>query len=305
MKRLMRWGIAAVLAGSTAWSVIGRPILPAQALNTDEISDKLGIIPVFLLIDGAGNMVPLSFSTDTDDSDASSEEDERQSFFAIFISQSDAEETLSGLREGNPDISDQIAAVPIPLGDAYRLILESRGDATIPPFAFIPQQEQLVIAAQVLADQGEEAQFSPLTVPLFHLSNSDDDSYVTVSRDEDDPGRIPLFFDGNEAQAFLDILEQQNASQPDAESQPDIELDVVFLHQWLQIFETNDNEALGLIELVPIPESEQFLLELINETQQPAEGLPTPDATPAPQTDESAQPEQSAPTSSTEEGSEE
>lgn len=255
MKRWIQWGVTAVLASSmvglTPWAN------SALALTQAEIIQKLQTVPVFILADNDGNMVPLSIFEGDDQ--------ESQSFLGIFISQSDAQETLATL-QGERAEANQLNAIPLPLADAYNMILGSQDLDDIPPFAFIPQQEQLELAAQVLVNQGEAVTLTPLTVPLFHLSSTTDDSYITISLGESDRESIPLFFDGNEAQSLLDLLNQQASN--NAEPTPTIELRVAFLHQWLQVLETNDEDALQLVELVPIPESQALIANLINQLRQ-------------------------------------
>lgn len=293
MKRWLRWGMAATLMMGT---VVGSGTLspqPAPALTQDEILEKLQPIPVFLLGDNEGNLVPLSFEGET----ASGETDESASFLGIFISFSDAQDTLATLQEASP-AANQLSIFPVTLAYAYELILNSQDVQDSPPFAFIPQEEQLDLAAQLLLEQGEEeVRLNLLTVPLFHISGAnDDESYITISLGDSDREHIPLFFDGNEALAWLELL-KEDANNETGEAL-DIELRVVFLHQWLQVFET-ENEALNLVELWPIPESQALLARLRDQIQQqlqeqqaqqelPPSGqsaeqlLPEPESTPAP-----------------------
>ena len=281
MKRWIQRGVMAILASSmVSLSPWANSVL---ALTQPEIIQKLQTVPVFILADNDGNMVPLSiFDGDAQDS---------QSFLGIFISQSDAQETLATLQEESAD-ANRLNAIPLPLADAYNMIVSSQDLEDIPPFAFIPQTEQLELAAQVLQAQGEQVNLTPLTVPLFHLSSTADNSYITVSMGESNRESIPLFFDGSEAQFLLDVLNEQ----ANAENQPPptIELRVAFLHQWLQIFETNDEDALQLVELIPIPESQALIANLLNQLRQ-QQAQPSSEQSPEQLQPEQAQPEQSAP----------
>ena len=270
MKRWIQRGVAAVLASSVV--SLSPWVNRVLALTQPEIIQKLQTVPVFILADNDGNMVPLSiFDGDVQDS---------QSFLGIFISQSDAQDTLATLQEESSD-ANRLSAIPVPLGDAYNMIVNSQQLEDIPPFAFIPQTTQLELAAQVLQSQGEEVNLTPLTVPLFHLSSTADDSYITVSMGESDRESIPLFFDGSEAQFLLNLLEEQANANNDPP--PTIELRVAFLHQWLQIFETNNEDALQLVELIPIPESQALIANLLNQLrQQQAQPLPAQPSTQPP-----------------------
>lgn len=269
MKRWLQWGCTALLASSAA----GLSTLwhQAFALTQPEILQKLQTVPVFILADNAGNMVPLSiFDGEVQDS---------QSFLGIFISQSDAQATLESLQE-ETDEANQLSTIPLPLADAYNMIINSQELEDFPPFAFIPQEEQLALAAQILGEQGEDVALTPLTVPLFHLSSTEDNSYITISRGESDRESIPLFFDGTEAQFLLNVLNEQASA--NNEPPPTIELRVAFLHQWLQILETNNEDALQLVELVPIPESQALIASLIEQLRQQQLQAPqtTPEASP-------------------------
>ena len=263
MKRWIKWGVTTVLASTiVSLSPWTNRVL---ALTQPEIIQKLQTVPVFILADADGNMVPLSiFEGDVQDN---------QSFLGIFISQSDALSALATLQSESTE-ANQLNAIPLPLADAYNMIINSQDLENIPPFAFIPQQEQLDLAAQVLTDQGADVVLTPLTVPLFHLSSTADNSYITISRGESDRESIPLFFDGNEAQFLLDLLNEQATA--NNEPAPTIELEVAFLHQWLQVFESNNEDALQLVELIPIPESQALIANLINQLrQQQGQPLPT------------------------------
>ncbi|MEM9218368.1 MAG: Tic22 family protein [Cyanobacteria bacterium P01_F01_bin.150] len=255
MKRWIQWGVTVVLATGSmlGWSLWTNRVL---ALTQTEIVQKLQTVPVFILLDNAGRMVPLFFN-DVDQG--------RQPFVGIFMSYSDAQETLAMLQNESAD-ANQFNAILLSLADAYSMILESQDLENAPPFGFIPQQEQLELAAQVLDNEGEDIVLSPLTVPLFYLGSTTNDSFITISAGESDRESIPLFFDGNEAQVLLDLLnEQANAN---AEAAPSIELRVAFLDPLLRDLETNDEDILQLVELEPSLESRIIRANVINQLRQ-------------------------------------
>ncbi|NET53876.1 MAG: hypothetical protein F6K09_36155 [Merismopedia sp. SIO2A8] len=276
MKKYLHWGMAIALCCSAILAPIFPNYQPALALTEEEIVEKLGLVPVFLLVDNDGNLIPLSLSL------GDQPEESTESFLGIFISQTDAQDTLETLRSENPGIGESLFTLSMPMANAYQMIIEqSQVEEDTLPFAFVPQPEQLVLAAQLLAEQGENIEFGPLSVPLFHLSSPADDSYITIARGQNGREQIPLFFDGNEAQSFLEFIQQQAEAQPDAPPAPEMEISVLFLHQWLQAFETTDDESLALVELVPIPESQQFLIDVLQEQQQQQQlSAPIPDAIP-------------------------
>ena len=267
MKLLARWSATLTLIGSTIFGSVFSGNLEALALSQEEIVQKLGIIPVFIIADDEGRMVPLSLSNPEQEQ----EQEDKQPFFAVFISQADAVSALENLESSSPDLEDTLQAVPVPLGEAYQLIKSNQEEEDAPPFVFVPEQEQLQSAVTILEEQEQEVQINPLYVPLFFFANKEDGAYVTISRGENNNEKILLFFDGQEAQQFLDNIQQQ-----EAESQDDVEIKVAFLHQWIRIFESSDDEALGMVELVPLPESQEFLREFLDNVRQQEQNQPQP-----------------------------
>lgn len=250
MKSLARWSATLGLIGCTIFgSVVGGNV-EALALSQEEIIEKLRTIPVFMITNDEGKMIGLSLNPQAQEQN----EQSTKPFFAVFIAQDDANAAIENLQNSSPELEDKLRTIVIPLGEAYQLIRSNQEEES-PPFVFVAEQEQLRSAATLLQEEENKPRLDLSFVPLFHFVNKEDGAYVTVSNGDDGSQRIPLFFDKEEAQRLLENIQQR---QSDAE----VEIKVSFLHQWIRVFENSDDEALEMIELIPLPESAQLVREL-------------------------------------------
>ena len=256
MKSLARWSATLGLMGCTIFGSVVGGNLDALALSQDEIVQKLSTVPVFMITDEEGKMIGLSLTPPNQEQT----EQNTQPFFAVFIAQDDATAAIENLQNASPELEDKLRTVVLPLGEAYQLIRSNQEEES-PPFVFVAEQEQLRSAATLLQAQEEKPELSLITVPLFHFVNREDGAYVTVSNGDNGTQKIPLFFDKEEAQRLLETIQQR-------QSDSDVEIKVSFLHQWIRVFENSDDEALNLIELVPLPESAEFVRKFLTELQQ-------------------------------------
>ena len=218
------------------------PKLNDNELDSELLSSVLDPIPVFTIADEEG--APLV----TDDED---EDKIAGKAAGIFISQEDADEFVVKLRESNSKLADKVQVIPVSLGQIYELDVAG-GEEDILDFAFVPEEEAVEDATSTLADNGEEYEGG---VPLF-IARSEK-GYLTVERNGQQV--IPFFFD-------LDQLEELTAKfeaeRPDLASNLTIEvnpLEGVIETLATSDNESNDNEVLEKIVLIPTDESTAFL----------------------------------------------
>lgn len=236
MKSLLRFGITASLIGTTVLGSIFGQTLKALALPLEAILQKLGPIPVFTVADQDG--APLVAAGDDNSKVA-----------GVFISQEDANEFIERLKQENPDLGSQVRVVPVSLGEIYQLSQESANQPDGIRFAYVPTDEQVEKAREILSQNGQEYEGG---VPLFVARAGEEQGYLTIERNEQQA--IPFFFEKEQLQEMLTLFEQE---QP--ELAPTIKVEVVSLEGMLSILESSEDEALQRIIFIPTTESQEFI----------------------------------------------
>jgi nickel transport protein len=248
MKSLIRFGVVLGLLSTNLFlspslpsrlfgsSVLGTP--PAIALTESEILEKLNSVPVFTVTDTNG--APLVATVPQEGSEASS-------VAGVFISRQDALNFVNSLKQDNPDIASAVQVTAVSLGEVYQMSQKARNNPEELQFAYVPVQQQ-VKSAKALLNQ-EEFQ----GVPLFLArQNTEDGGYLTIQRGESQI--IPTFFSKEDLQGMLDNFKTQ---QPDLIDS--VEIEVVSLEALLQALQTDDNQFLNRIVLIPPRETVEFL----------------------------------------------
>jgi hypothetical protein len=254
MKSLIRWGATLGLIGSAFLGGVLSFVMPAWALNEDQIVEKLREVPVFTITDAEGS--PLVASITNGDNTVT------ESFF--FISHSDAEAFIERLKTEQPDLAQTVKVTPYSLAQVYLIgqkIAETEGnnqEEAPDSLRLIPTQSEVQEAISILQTNGEDVQEFP-GVPIF-LPKIGDDSYLSIQ--EGEKQWIPMFFDRSQLENALAQFKQE---QPDLADSVSIEVTV--LEGVIQNMKDSDDPELEKLLLVPPQETIDFLQSLPREPQ--------------------------------------
>lgn len=140
------------------------------------------------------------------------------------------------------------------LAEVYKLEQANKNKPNSPNFAFVPQQQQVDAAKQVLQQSGQNAQKFNGT-PLFVAKAGKDKGYLTIKQGSGQV--IPFFFNKSELQTMLERFKKQK---PDLAST--IEIQVVNLEGMLQALQSRNDQGLSQVVLVPPKASVDFVRSL-------------------------------------------
>ena len=238
--------IKKLVCSSAALSLVGTAILTAGfgsnlkawALPTEQILQKLNPVPVFTVADEQG--APLV---------ASGEDNAKVA--GVFISQQDAISFVDRLQTQNPELASKVKVVPVSLGEVYQLDQANQNQENALNFAYVPEQEEVDSAKNVLSQSGKQYQGG---VPLFVARGGADDGYLTIEKDSQQV--IPFFF---EKQQLENMVTKFKAQKPELAETVNIE--VIPLEGVIDTLQTSNDEMLNKIVLVPSSESIEFLKE--------------------------------------------
>ncbi|MEQ9669717.1 Tic22 family protein [Coleofasciculus sp. G2-EDA-02] len=238
MKSLVRWSATLGLVGTTLLGSLWGGSLRTLALTEQQVMEKLQSVPVFTVTDGEGSPLVASIPTQSNQNAAVA---------GVFISQRDAQAFVERLKREKPELGNQVRVVPVSLAEVYQLDQQSQNQPNGLDFAYIPVQQQ-VQSAQQLLGQGQEFQ----GVPLFVARGGSDRGYLTIQQENQQV--IPFFFDKEQLQNLVNRFKEQ---QPNLASS--VEIQVVPLEGIISTLQTQDNPQLEQILLIPSQESLQFL----------------------------------------------
>lgn len=214
---------------------------PALALTPNQISEKLGAVPVFTITDSEGS--PLVGTAQNGDQSASVVE--------VYISRQDAQAFINQLKTQNPELASSVQVTAVPLGKIYEIGQQNQNNPERLMFSFVPTQQQLNSAKAVLEANGQDVnQFRG--VPLFLARAGADDRVITMQ--QGDKQAIPFFFTKEDLQG---MLEQFKAQQPDLISS--VKIEVVPLEVLLEAFRTDNDQFLDLVILIPPRETVEYI----------------------------------------------
>lgn len=259
IKSLVQWGSRVSLMGTLLLSpVVGLSLMPSAAVAIPEaqIERKLQGIPVYTISDEQGVLLTVSVPRNQENPDEG-----RVSLTRVFISETDAEGFLAQVRERNPEIPQGMSARAIPLSEVYKLHQEYK-DAEEPLiFQFQPKETQVAQARTVLQEQGEAELANEFRgVPLFMAKAGEDQGYLTIQNG--DRQAVLAFFDHGDLEQALAEYKKQNT---DASSE--IVIQVTTLERLMDLLITEDDPFLQKVELIPTPESRDFLQEEMERRQ--------------------------------------
>ena len=244
MKSLIRWSATLGLLGSTLIGTWFAQMPKVFALPEPEVVKVLQEVPVFTIMTDEG--IPLIRTLEDD-----------RNITQVFMSQQDANQFLTQLKEVQPELANQFKVQALPLGQVYRLALSINKEKESLTFAYIPMRSAVDSAKKVLSDNGEQYQGG---VPLFVLRDGPENDIVVM--EQGDKPVIPFFFEQSDIQA---LAEQMKKEAPDiAET---VKIGVVTLEGVINVLQTDDQEMLKNIILVPSDESKKFLQNIFQSQQ--------------------------------------
>jgi hypothetical protein len=244
MKSLVRWSATLGLVGTTLLGSFFGGNLRALALTEQQVMEKLQTVPVFTVTDGEGSPLVASIPNQNNQNEAVA---------GVFISQRDAEAFVERLKREKPELGNQVRVVPVSLAEVYQLDQQSQNQPNGLDFAYIPVQQQ-VQSAQQLLGQGQEFR----GVPLFVAQGGQQGGYLTIQQEGQQV--IPFFFDKEQLQNLVNRFKEQ---QPNLASS--VQIQVVPLEGIINTLQTQDNPQLEQILLIPSQESLQFLRQSSNQ----------------------------------------
>ncbi|MGK7881432.1 MAG: Tic22 family protein [Crocosphaera sp.] len=244
IKSLIRWSATLSLLGSTLIGTWFAQMPKVIALPETEVVKVLQGVPVFTITTEEGS--PLIRTL----------EDDRK-IIQVFISQQDANQFLTQLKEVQPELANQFKVQALSLGEVYRVALTSNKEQEPFTFAYIPMRSAVESAKKVLSDNGQEYQGG---VPLFILRGGPENSMLTIQQNDQEV--IPFFFEKAPIQA---IAEQMKKDQPDIAATMKIE--VVPLEFVIGLLQSEDDAMLKQIQLVPSEETMKFIQDAIQSQQ--------------------------------------
>lgn len=254
MKSLIRWSTTVGLVGTTLVGSLWLGAVKALALTPDQIMSKLREVPVFTIANAQG--APLVASP--------SKGQKGPAVAGVFINQKDAQNFLDGLKSKNPKLAEGVKVMPVSLAEIYKLDQANQGKPEELDFAYVPSQQQVASAVEVLKQSGQQAQQFNGT-PLFFARSSKEGGYLTIQ--QGDKSMIPIFFKKEDLQGLVDRFKQQ---QPNLASS--IQIQVLNLEGLLDLLKSKNDEQLNQIVLVPPRESVEYVRSVM--------GAPKPAAQP-------------------------
>jgi Tic22-like family len=233
MPRLVtRAAVKAITIGTIGASLIGigGMINPALALTTEQVGEKLAGVPVYVISSESGLLL---ISTNQEGQTT------EPSLF-VFMTEQDASTFLAKANENNPEFAP---GAQITLTSLENLYTEAQSADSEQPLrlSYVPEATEVSQASELNTEYRGG-------VPLF-CAQFEDGSLVPVPQ-ENGEAIYPMFFSSADLQAQLANLEQTNP-----EARAAISIGVYPLEGILQKMQSDDDETLARIQLLPDSET--------------------------------------------------
>jgi hypothetical protein len=238
-KSLVKLAAVTSVAGAIAVSPIFT--LKAEALTEAQALERLGTIPVFMIIDDKGELIFGSMPQQPN-----AKPDDSQILF-LFLGPDEAKMMLGQVQKSNPAVGTKAQIFALPMKEALKLMQENKDKKVV--FPFIPSKSSIDSARTILTSQGVAADKIP-NIPVFFATGgkAESQSLLTMSRTDQNGKQeqiVPFFLDKADLQNELDIA---NKVQPDVVKATKIQ--VTSLFRVLDLMITKDNK--------PNPDVERF-----------------------------------------------
>ncbi len=202
MKGFGRIGATVGLVGSLLAGSVLVNTLQALALPAAQILERLRVIPVFTITNEQG--VPLAANP--------RQGENRPPVSPIFIGRTDAQTFLDRLKTNNPELAKNVKVVPISMAEVFEIRQKGKGKPDRLEFEYVPMQQQLVSAREMIKQQGvkpEQFQGTPL---FFALAGPSNQRFPLAIR-QGEKSVIPLFFKKEDMQNMIDQFKKQQPQQ--------------------------------------------------------------------------------------------
>ncbi|MGB3297407.1 MAG: Tic22 family protein [Phormidesmis sp.] len=217
-------GVSLIVAGA-----MGTMVNPAIALTTEQVSEKLARVPVYVISSSQG-LVLIS---------AESEGQQSKPSLFVFMTAQDANTFLTRANEKNPQFAPDAQVTLTSLENLYKET-QAGGDQQL-QLTYFPEAAEVTQASELNAEYRGG-------VPLFY-AQFEDGSLVPVP--QGDNGVIyPLFFSSADLEAQLDNLAKANP-----EARAAISIGVLPLEAMLREMQSKDDDTLQRIQLLPDSET--------------------------------------------------
>ncbi|NJP08064.1 MAG: hypothetical protein HC866_00130 [Leptolyngbyaceae cyanobacterium RU_5_1] len=257
MKSLIRWSATVGLVGITLLGSMWIGTTQVLALPQEQIVQKLRSVPVFTITDGRGSLLVL----------APPNGQKGGPIAGIFISQKDAQAFLDREKTRNPQLKDvQVSLVS--LAQVYEFYQSNKGKPDQLSFTIVPSKQQSDAANALLKQNGKQAQ--PFNgTPLFVMASQDGakEGFLVVQRGNQ--AAVPMFFNKEELQAFMDQLKKQQSDQF-----KNVKIQVFSLEGLIAEMQrkpdkdtAGNDEFLSKVQLVPSRESLEYVRSVTGKQQ--------------------------------------
>jgi hypothetical protein len=248
MKSFVRKLVTVGLVSGTILASSYSYALQALALTQEQILQKLNQVPVFTFANPQGDILL-----------GKGENNKKVAY--LFISQQEAQKAVQEMSQKNP--GQKLQVLPLPLGQMYKAVTEGKDKPDTPVLNLVPVDQQVKSAVTVLTQENPQQQVKEFPgVPLFFAIINQDKKEAYLTYQEGQQTVIPLFF---EKESLQKLVEQFKKQKPELASS--IQMRVVSLEQMIGIFQKENDQAVGYMQLIPSQESIQFILN--SQQQQP------------------------------------
>lgn len=239
MQRIFRRLVSASITGM---AIAGGALMaadPALALSEQEILEKLGSIPVFLIINSEGQ----SLTASVDGEESSVEVP------IVFLNSTEVEGFLDEAKSEGSEIAEGAQIAVLPLDEVYE---EASSQLESPNSLFYVPSANSVQQASQIAQQEVQG------VPLYAAVDLEQERYLLTG-----DNTLPMFFSLADLQSQVSTLVESN---PDIEDS--IGVEVTTLETILSNMAADDPEidqVLELVQFVPSSQTLQYLQSLSQE----------------------------------------
>ena len=248
MKSLIRWSTNLGIASGALLSAMLLNTLSVLALTPEQITQKLGPIPVFTLTDDKG--APLVSNPPKDQ--------KANPIARIFMSQKDAQEFLARLKAEKPDLAKSLQVRPLSMAEVYDLKMKNKDKQPQLDFVYIPTRKQSEAALAIANTAGAKLTAFPGTPLFVARAGTGDKEKGLLTIQQGNETAIPMFFEKEQLQTFIDRFK---TSQPDLAKTADIQ--VLLLENILDAMQNPKKDtSLEQLMLIPNTEAIQFLQTL-------------------------------------------
>lgn len=246
MNRLMHWSLIATLAGGGVVIPSVTRNMSAIAIPEADVLQRLERVPVFTVTDPKGTPVLASVPNPKDKS-------KQIQIAYFFMGAADAQTLVSKLKTEKPELGKTAKIVTISLKEAYNIQKQNKDKKDELVFQFLPTQEQVASAQEVLKKSGQDAA-NFRGIPLFYAVGNDKKGLLTLQQGEEKV--IPFYFSQQDLQGMLTQLQKQDPKLSSTTTIAVTSLDRVVS----SLFEEKGENA-KQIQLLPSSEAVKYVME--------------------------------------------